>query len=80
MACYSPVTLITTTDTILVFTCMLAHRRRLTSYFAFFALDNGKRFFQLAKIDMLFLNLLGKERKRVLECTFLEVAVVTVHL
>lgn len=80
MAYYYPVTLITTTDTIFVFTCLLAHRQRLTSYFAFFALDNGKHFFQLAKIDMLFLNLLGKERKRVLECIFLEVAVVTVHL
>lgn len=61
--------------------CLSAEVDILLGFFFFFALDNGKRFFQLAKINTHFIfELLGKERKKVLECIFFEVAVVPVHL
>lgn len=46
-----------------------------------FAFGNGKNFFQLAKLMyMLSSSLLGRQRKRASEGTFIEVSIVTVHL
>lgn len=52
----------------------------IETYLAF-CFKNGKHVFQLAKIDVQSsLNLLGKEGKRVLQWTLIEMADVIVHL